>query len=141
VEDRDVSFAALDRDHPERFQTLRRELGVSTFGINLVVLRPRERGRIHAHDRQEEVYLVLEGELTLLLDRESHVIGPDGLARVGPGVRRQLVNAGTEPLVVLALGAAGEHRGRDGGAWSSWEQTGPGAPPQEVPLPEDLPGD
>jgi uncharacterized cupin superfamily protein len=129
----------LDRRTGERFQTLRRELGVSSFGINLVVLGPGQRGRIHAHGRQEEVYLVLEGELTLLVEREPTLLGPDELARVGPGTRRQLVNAGAAPLVLLALGGSGEHAGRDGGAWSDWDEPGPGRPPQEVPLPSDIP--
>ena len=139
MSDRDIAFAALDRDSRERFQTLRRELGVSSFGMNLIVLRPGERGRIHAHERQEEVYLVLEGSLTLVLDGVEHVLGPDRLVRVGPGVRRQLVSAGPERVVLLALGGAGEHLGRDGQAWSSWEDEGPGRPPQEVPMPADLP--
>jgi uncharacterized cupin superfamily protein len=136
----DVSFAALDRDIGERFQSLRRELGVHGFGINLIVLQPRQRGRIHAHEHQEEVYLVLEGELTLIVEGVEHVLGPDRLGRVGASTRRQLVNAGAQRLVLLALGGSGEHLGRDAHAWSSWEQEGPGLAPQEIPLPGDLPG-
>jgi mannose-6-phosphate isomerase-like protein (cupin superfamily) len=135
----DVARAVLERDSAERFQRLRRELGVESFGINLIVLRPRQRGRIHAHERQEEVYLVLEGELTIVIEGVEQRLGADELIRVGPAVRRQLVNAGTERLVLLALGAAGEHEGRDGRAWESWQDRGPGAPPQEVPAPADLP--
>jgi mannose-6-phosphate isomerase-like protein (cupin superfamily) len=136
----DVAFSTIDRESAERFQPLRRELGVSSFGLNVIVLQPRERGRVHAHEHQEEVYLVLEGELTLILDGgEEHVLGPDRVARVGPAVRRQLVNGGSERVVLVALGGAGEHTGRDGQAWESWDDTGPGRSPQEVPLPEDLP--
>jgi mannose-6-phosphate isomerase-like protein (cupin superfamily) len=135
----DVSFATLDREGGERFQTLRRELGVHSFGMNLIVLAPGERGRIHLHECQEEVYLVLDGELTLVIEGSEHELARDRLARVGPGVRRQLVNAGSERLVLLALGGAGEHAGRDGRAWASWEEGGEGRPPQEVPLPADLP--
>lgn len=142
VSDLDLAFAELDREGPERFQTLRRELGVGSFGINLLRLRPGERGRIHAHERQEEVYLVLEGELTLLVEDVPHVLGPDRLVRVGPGVRRQLVNASpTAPLVLLALGGEGEHAGRDGRAWGDWDDDGPGVSPQQLPLPPDLPTD
>lgn len=135
----DISFATIDRTSGERFQALRRQLGVSSFGINLIVLELRQRGRIHAHDRQEEVYLVLDGELTLLVEETEHVLGPDQMVRVGPAVRRQLVNAGPERLVLLALGGSGEHAGRDGRAWSAWDDEGPGLPPQELPPPEDLP--
>ena len=134
----DVGFTSLDRDSAERFQSLRRELGVSSFGINLIVLQPRQRMRVHAHELQEEVYLVLEGELTLLIEATPHTLGPDRLARVGPSVRRQLLNRGSERVVVLALGGSGEHAGRDALAWSSFEDAGPGRPPQEIPLPEDL---
>ncbi len=137
--DADVSFAALERGSEERFQGLRDALGVRSFGLNRITLQPRQRGRIHAHERQEEVYLVLEGELTLVVEGVEHVLGPDQLARVGPSARRQLVNAGPGRVVLLALGGAGEHVGRDGRAWHSWEDDGPGASPQEVPLPGDLP--
>lgn len=133
------TFATLDREHGERFQSLRRELGVESFGINLIVLRPGERGRIHSHEHQEEVYLVLEGELTLGVGGVEHRLGPDRLGRVAAKARHQLANAGAEPLVLIALGASGEHVGRDGAAWESWEEGGPGRPPLEVPPPEDLP--
>jgi uncharacterized cupin superfamily protein len=136
----EVAFAMLQRDGGERFQALRRELGVSSFGINLIVLQPGERGRIHAHEHQEEVYLVLDGTLTLVLEDGEHVLERDRLARVGPSVRRQLVNAGGERLVLLALGGSGDHAGRDGRAWGSWDEGGEGRSPQEVPLPADLSG-
>ena len=133
-----VSYAALDLDSPERFQLLRRELGISSFGMNLIVLRPRQQGRIHRHERQEEVYLVLAGTLTLAVEGEQRELARGELARVGPEVRRRLINRGSEVCAVLALGGAGEHEGRDGVAFESWEAT-EGRAPQEVPMPEDLP--
>jgi uncharacterized cupin superfamily protein len=133
-----VSFAALDRGSPERFVALRRELGVTAFGINQMLLRPRQQGRIHRHEHQEEVYLVLDGTLTLALEGgEERELRPGELARVAPSVRRRLMNRGDELCVLLALGGAGEHAGRDGVAYESWEAT-EGRPPQEIPLPEDL---
>jgi uncharacterized cupin superfamily protein len=139
VSDPDLAFASLEPDGPERFQLLRRELGVTAFGLNLIVLEPRQRGRIHAHERQEEVYLVLEGALTLGVEGEEHVLEPGQLVRVGPSVPRQLINRGPQRLVVLAIGGEGEHHGRDGRAWEAWSEGGEGRPPAEVPLPEDLP--
>ena len=58
---------------------------------------------------------------------------------MAPGVRRQLVNRGPGNLHLLAIGGAGEHEGRDGKAWASWDAT-QSASPQEMPLPDDLPG-
>jgi hypothetical protein len=88
---------------------------VTSFGLNQITLQPGERGRISVIERGE-------------------------LVRVAPELRRQLVNRGPDPLVLLAVGGAGEHAGRDGEAFASWDDEA-GAPPQEVPLPEDLPAE
>jgi uncharacterized cupin superfamily protein len=133
-----IARTRLRPDADERFVSLRRELGVTSFGINQIVLEPRQRGRVHRHGLQEEVYLVLDGTLTLLVEGEVHVLERGELARVAPSVRRQLVNRGPERVVLLALGGANEHVGRDGEAWADWDSPTSG-PPQEIPLPDDLP--
>src|SRR3954452_25215441 len=97
-----VAFASIDPDGEDRFQRLRQELGVSTFGLNLLRLRPGERSRIHRHLHQEEVYLVLDGTLTLLVEEEPRELGRGEFARVGPDVRRQLVNRHPEALLLIA---------------------------------------
>jgi uncharacterized cupin superfamily protein len=134
-----VSFGALDLNHDERFQKLRAQLGVTAFGLNLVLLRPGQRGRIHRHLHQEEVYVVLQGTLTLIVEGTEHDLPRGRLARVAPDVRRQLVNRNAETLAILAVGGSSGHEGRDGRAYESWEETGEGRPPQEVPLPDDVP--
>lgn len=133
-----VAFTLIDPDAGERFVSLRRALGVSSFGINQMVLEAGQRGRIHRHEHQEEVYLVLEGTLTLSVEGEEHDLGAGELARVAPEVRRQVMNRGPGRCVVVALGGAGSHEGRDGVAFTGWDAVD-GAPPQEVPLPDDLP--
>ncbi len=133
-----VSTTKLDFDSGERFQLLRRELGVSSFGMNLMVFQPGGRSRIHRHERQEEVYLVLEGTLTLSVEGDERELGEGELARVAPDVRRQLVNRRRERLAVLALGGDGQHEGRDGVAYTSWDDT-EGASPRDIPFPPDLP--
>jgi mannose-6-phosphate isomerase-like protein (cupin superfamily) len=127
----------LDPETGERFLPLRRQLGVSSFGFNQIVLQPGQRGRIHRHRRQEEVYLVHEGTLTILLEGEATDLGPGELIRVAPEVRRQLVNRGPGRLVLLALGGANEHQGRDGEAFGDWSDEDP-VPPQELSMPADL---
>ncbi len=132
-----TTTARLDPDTGERFLPLRRQLGVSSFGMNQIVLQPGQRGRIHRHQRQEEVYLVLEGTLTILLDGAGSDLSQGELIRVAPGVRRQLVNRGPGRLVLLALGGAHEHQGRDGEAFVDWGDEHP-VSPQELPMPPDL---
>ncbi len=133
-----ISTASLDAEAEDRFVRLGRELGLSGFGLNLIVLEPRQRLRIHVHKNQEEVYVVLEGALTLLVDGEETTHERGTAIRVGPSVRRQLLNRGTERLRLIAIGSAGEHVRRDATAYRSWDDV-EGAPPQEVPLPDDLP--
>ncbi|MCC6831473.1 MAG: cupin domain-containing protein [Thermoleophilia bacterium] len=133
-----IGFTDLADSAENRFVTLRRHLGVTSMGINQIVLAPGERGRIHAHERQEEVFLVLEGTLTLVVEGTEHDMPRGRLARVAPEVRRQLVNRGPGRVVLLALGAAGTHEGRDALAYRDWDDADP-VPPQEVPLPADLP--
>jgi quercetin dioxygenase-like cupin family protein len=133
-----VKTAAIDWGTPERFVSLRRELGVAAFGLNQLTLQPGQRGRIHRHREQEEVYVVLRGTLTVKLEDGEARVGEGELVRVAPDVRRQLLNASDGPVVLVAIGGAGEHVGRDGEAFADWSET-VGRPPQEVPLPDDLP--
>ena len=132
-----VTRARLNPETGERFLTLRRELGVTAFGLNQIVLQPGRRGRIHTHERQEEVFLVLEGNLTLIVEQQDHELGPGDLIRVAPALRRQLVNRGPGRVVLVALGGAGAHDGRDGEAFASWDDE-VGVSPQELALPADL---
>ena len=132
--------ARLQPDAENRFVRLRAELGVSSFGLNQITLRPGQRGRIHRHEQQEEVYVVLDGTLSLVVEGEETTVGPGDVVRVGPDVRRQLVNRGPETVRLLAIGGAGEHEGRDGLAYASWETTD-AVSPRDMPLPEDLPPD
>jgi uncharacterized cupin superfamily protein len=133
-----ISLGSIDHAGGDRFQRLRAELGVESFGLNLIRLAPRQRGRIHAHERQEEVYVVLSGTLTLATADGEHELGPGACARVAPAVRRQLVNRGRERCVLLALGGAEPHHGRDGIAFDDWDAA-EGRSPQEMPMPPDLP--
>lgn len=132
-----VSFAKIDFAGSEQFHALRRELGVTSFGMNVISLQTGQRLRIHRHAQQEEVYVVLNGVLTLTIEEEDHALERGSTARVAPAIRRQLTNRDPGLLVVLAVGGAGHHEGRDGEAFNSWDETH-GRPPQEVPLPPDV---
>ncbi len=133
-----TSRARLEDEAPDRFVPLRRQLGVTSFGLNEIVLQPGQRGRIHLHERQEEVFLVLAGELTITIEAEEQVLAEGELIRVAPALRRQLINASRQPLRLLAMGGDGEHRGRDAQAFEDWDAQA-GASPAEIPLPADLP--
>jgi uncharacterized cupin superfamily protein len=132
-----VTRAHFDRASSERLVPVRRALGITTFGVNLMALTPGQRARIHRHGVQEEAYLVLEGTLTVIVEQEEYELGPYDAIRVAPALRRQLVNRSSERVLLLALGGSAEHEGRDGEAFGSWDDPG-GRPPADVPLPPDL---
>ena len=64
---------------------LRRALGVTSFGMNQMLLRPGQRGRIHSHAHQEEVYLVLARPAHGRDRGEPHDLEAGELMRVGAG--------------------------------------------------------
>jgi quercetin dioxygenase-like cupin family protein len=133
------SIVALDVETDERFVPLRKLLGVSGFGINQLTLKPGQRMRIHRHAGQEEVYLVIEGRLTIFIEGTAHTLAAGELMRIAPEVRRQLANTHRERVTLVALGSAGDgHESRDAEAFNTWEDT-TGGQPRDVPLPDDLP--
>ena len=97
------------------FRKIRRELGVTAFGVNAIELPPGyETGR-HFHDEQEELYFVHRGRIEMSFDDgESHLLGPGGLARVDAATVRKVKNVGDEPAVYLVAGGKDGYVGRDG---------------------------
>ncbi len=101
-------------------------------------MRAGERGRVHEHERQEEVFVVLEGTLDVDTPDGITEVAAGGAVRIAPEVRRQMVNRGPGRCVVLALGGAEAHDGRDGRAFADFADTEPKRP-QDVPQPDALP--
>ncbi len=97
------------------FRKVRRELGVTAFGVNgLVLPAGYETGR-HYHDEQEELYFVHEGQVHITLGDDSvHELGPGGLARVDAATVRRIKNVGDGPAVLLVVGGKDGYVGRDG---------------------------
>jgi uncharacterized cupin superfamily protein len=137
-----VAVATLGGEPTDRFVRLRAPLGITSFGLNKIVMAPGERNRIHRHAHQEEVYLVLSGELNLGLEGVEHRFGVGELVRVAPGVRRQLVNRGPGVLELLIIGSTAdrEHQPRDAEPFADWSDPEPGTL-HDIPLPADLPAE
>lgn len=130
--------ATLADADPERFHRLRADLGVESFGINQLVLEPGQRMRIHRHERQEEVFLVLAGRLTIAFEDGERDFEVGQLVRIAPEVRRQMLNRGPERLSLLCIGGYGDrHEPRDAEGFRDWDDE-PRAI-RDVPNPDDLP--
>ena len=88
------------------FKRARAELGVSSFGMQVLDLPPgleQYPEHDHSEDRQEEVYVALRGYGEIEIADERHRLDPDTMVRVGPGVSRKIW-PGPEGMRPLALG-------------------------------------
>jgi quercetin dioxygenase-like cupin family protein len=110
------------------FRKVRRELGVTAFGINAIVLPTGYSTGVHYHDQQEETYFVHQGQVEFRFgDGSAHVVGPGGVARVDPATHRGMGNVGDVEAVVLVAGGKDGYVGRDGQAVGGDPRGAPGA--------------
>jgi uncharacterized cupin superfamily protein len=98
------------------FRKVRAALDVTAFGVNAVVLPPGYAARGHFHERQQELYLVLEGEIEFEFgDGEKQTLGRGGIARVDPATVRRLRNTSPDSeAMYFCVGGHGGYVGRDG---------------------------
>jgi len=96
------------------FRKVRRPLGVTAFGVNVLVYPPGQEGFLHYHDRQDELYFVHAGTAQFEVDGEERVLGPGGLCHVESTTPRKVSNAGPDDLVLLVVGGKDGYVERDG---------------------------
>ena len=96
------------------FRKIRRELGITAFGANALVLPPGTEWFNHFHEEQDELYFVHRGKVGFLVDGEEFELGPGGCCYVESTTPRQFWNAGDEELVILAVGGKDGYVERNG---------------------------
>ena len=113
----------LERDYG-KWVLVRRSLGVSSFGINAVELPPGE--SIPEHDEverdHEELFLVLEGAPTIVVDGADHPLRAGSFARLDPAPKRTVRNDGDAVARVLIVSAPVDERLRAAGLGSGGAQ-------------------
>ena len=96
----------FERPFP-KWALARKALGVTSFGMNVAELAPGE--SIPEHDEldrdQEEVFITLSGEATLVIDGEEHAAPAGTYARIDPEPVRTIVNRSEKPVSVLIVSA------------------------------------
>lgn len=113
------------------FRKVRKQLGVTEFGVNVIVLPPGYETGAHLHDRQQELYFVHRGAIEIEFgDGSKHEIREGGAARVDASTSRKIRNASdSEDAAYLVVGADGGYVGRDGklaeGETSRFGEDGP----------------
>lgn len=88
------------------FKRARAELGVESFGMQVIDLPPnfdRYPAHDHADSGQEEVFLALRGAGEIEIGEERVPLDADSIVRVGPNESRKVVS-GPEGIRILALG-------------------------------------
>lgn len=105
-----MSVAFTHRDDCEttgNWRLVRRTLGLRAFGVNVVDIPPGE--QIPEHDEvardQEELFYILSGTPTLVVDGEDHRVRAGCFARLDPEHTRTVRNDGDEPASVLITSA------------------------------------
>ena len=104
------TYAIVHRDDLERtgdWALVRRSLGCTSFGANLVDIPPG--GSIPEHDEterdQEELFYVLSGDAVLVIDGADKPAPAGTFARLEPVHRRTVRNDGAETASVLIVSA------------------------------------
>lgn len=80
--------------------------GLRNFGVNLTKLAPGgESALLHRHSKQDEFIFILQGEPTLVTEREEIQLSP-GMCAGFPaqGIAHQLVNRTDQDVVFLEVG-------------------------------------
>jgi uncharacterized cupin superfamily protein len=92
---------------PRRTADVTTPAGLARSRARVWRLQPHTRGRRHREAAQEEVFVVLEGTLTMLLgDPPERVdLAPRSVVSVEPGTGLQLRNETGAEVVVFAYGA------------------------------------
>lgn len=101
-----VHLDEFERPFP-KWAVARKSLGLQSFGMNVVELAPGE--TIPEHNElgrdQEEVFITLSGDPTLVIDGQDHPAPAGTFARLDPEPLRTVVNRSDADAVVLIVSA------------------------------------
>jgi quercetin dioxygenase-like cupin family protein len=99
-------FEEMEGSGGATWRLARKTLGAEAFGFNVVDIEAG--GEIPAHDHtgdnQEEVFIILEGQGTVVTDGEEHDAPAGTFCRFAPEVNRTIRNKSEEPVRALLIG-------------------------------------
>jgi len=101
-----VHLDDFERPFP-KWALARKSLGLASFGMNVAELPPGETIPEHTEvdSDQEEVFIVLSGEATLVIDGEDHPAPAGTFARLDPEPLRTVVNRSDSDVTILIVSA------------------------------------
>ena len=99
-------FEVMEGSGGATWRLARKTLGAEAFGFNVVDIEPG--GQIPAHDHsgddQEEVFVILEGQGTIVAGEEEHDAPAGTFCRFAPDVHRTIRNKSDAPVRALLIG-------------------------------------
>jgi uncharacterized cupin superfamily protein len=99
-------FEEMEGSGGATWRLARKSLGAEAFGFNVVDIEAG--GQIPAHDHtgdsQEEVFIILEGQGTIVTDDEEHDAPAGTFCRFAPEVNRTIHNKSDAPVRALLIG-------------------------------------
>lgn len=99
-------FEEMEGSGGATWRLARKTLGAEAFGFNVVDIEAG--GQIPAHDHtgddQEEVFIILEGEGTIVTDDEEHDAPAGTFCRFAPEVNRTIQNKSNSTVRALLIG-------------------------------------
>jgi uncharacterized cupin superfamily protein len=99
-------FEEMEGSGGATWRLARKTLGAEAFGFNVVDIEAG--GEIPAHDHtgdnQEEVFIILEGQGTIVTDGEEHAAPAGTFCRFAPAVNRTIKNESDATIRALLIG-------------------------------------
>ena len=101
-----VHLHDFERPFP-KWALARKSLGLQSFGMNVTELAPGETIPEHTEleSDQEDVFIVLAGEATMVIDGKEHPAPAGTFARLDPEPLRTVVNRSNSDTTVLIVSA------------------------------------
>ena len=99
-------FEEMEGSGGATWRLARKTLGAESFGFNVVDIEAG--GEIPAHDHtgdnQEEVFIILDGQGTIVTDGEEHAAPAGTFCRLAPEVNRTIRNESDAKVRALLIG-------------------------------------
>ena len=99
-------FEEMEGSGSATWRLARKSLGAEAFGFNVVDIAPGGQIPEHDHsgDNQEEVFIILDGQATIVADGEEFDAPTGTFCRYAPEVNRTIRNTSEAPVRALLIG-------------------------------------
>jgi quercetin dioxygenase-like cupin family protein len=99
-------FEEMEGSGGATWRLARKTLGAEAFGFNVVDIAPGGQIPEHDHtgDNQEEVFIILDGQATIVADGEEHEAPTGTYCRYAPEVSRTIRNNSDANVRALLIG-------------------------------------